>query len=152
MQRTYLCGGRGGQEVSSVDHKQSVGKVWKSQAVTNWDRNPVPDYHLVSDLAAGTIDVDANDTGVYSIAISGFCSLPNNSESLLTIYADGVPTLIRAPVVTKNVNEAPIGWAGIANISIGAQIDLRNETGGATMTIYSLNWSMHRISPAAGTS
>ena len=124
---------------------------------TGYTGKGLSDWQLASDPVAGTIIVDNSgehaQTGVYAISITGYAEGTNNQSYVLSVYADGQPTLARCPIIVPgNATTTSIAWSGIALIDVPATLDIRLEHASiGTLGIYTLNWSAHRISPISGT-
>jgi hypothetical protein len=129
--------------------------VLNGAAIAGWTGNIISDWQLVSDLVAGTVVIDAGDeypeTGTYFISFSGYIEGTQNTNFIVTMYADGVPTLARMPIVLKgNATNTPISWAGLVHIPVDATLTVVLEQG-AALDFYTLNWCLHRINPLSGT-
>jgi len=125
--------------------------------VQNWSTNVTNDWQLVSDLAAGTITVDNNDyeeQGFYQLSITGYVEGTKNSTYVFTLYINGSPTTLNMPMLFgPNTETSALAWSGVVKIDKAsfddnkqAVLDLRLTTGGP-ITVQTMNWSMHRISP-----
>lgn len=134
------------------DHTINNGQI-----ITGWTRRVLDDWQLVSSLADGTITADNNDyeeTGVYKLSLTGYVGGTKNSSYVFTAYVNGQPTQLEMPLLFgPNTETASLAWSGIVSIAASdldanktAEIDIRLTTGGP-VTIYTMNWSMHRISP-----
>lgn len=126
--------------------------------VTGWTGKIIDDWQLVSDPVAGTViigdDPDFPKTGTYFMSLSGFIEGTQNTNYIVSMYADGVVSVGRAPVVLKgNATNVPVAWAGLIHANNPATLDLRLESSstGANIEFYTLNWCLHRINPVAGT-
>lgn len=125
--------------------------------VQNWDLNALDDWQLTSNLAAGTITLDNNDyeeRGVYQLSVTGYAQGAKNTTYVFTLYVNGAPTPLTMPLIFgPNTETATLAWSGVVAIDDAmfdgnnqAVLDLRLTTGGP-ITIQTMNWSMHRISP-----
>ena len=127
----------------------SVGNVVPAGGVIdNYDGKAVQDWQLVSSPLAGTVVVDNGtypEEGIYHLSISVFASIGNNAQSVIGLYRDGVLTPLSLVLVTKSVDTTTAVFSGVIEITPGTY-DLR-VVSGATVTIYTISWSMHRISP-----
>jgi hypothetical protein len=122
--------------------------------ITGWTGNYLTDWQLVSDPVAGTVTIagsaDFPATGAYQMSVTGFLDGGSNQDSIVTLYLDGAPTAVRMPAITRgSATTAAIAWSGVVNVATEGVFDLRLETGSG-ISIYNINWSMHRISPPAG--
>lgn len=126
----------------------SPKSVTSGSVITGWTGNFIGDYHLNSDTTNGTVVVDSEALGTYQMSINGFCSGTSGTDYLITLYADGVLTPIHCPIVIKTSSDGvSFGWNGVIHTD-AATLDLR--VSGGTLSLYSINWSAHRISPIAG--
>ena len=131
----------------------SVGQV-----IQNYTDRVLGDWQIVSDPVAGTIVVDDSgvysETGTYQMSITGYAQGANNTSYVLTVYLDGNPTGVRIPcAVPGNATNVAISWSGVVHVSTTSTLDVRLESASPAndLSIYSINWSMHRINPIAGT-
>ena len=118
--------------------------------------NVISDNHVASNLATGKITLldggEAPTTGVYQISMNGYVEGSNNGTYVVTLYANGNPTLVRAPVIVPgNAVTASIAWSGVGFFDASVELDIRLEhASSGSLSFYTFNWSMHRISPPAG--
>lgn len=126
------------------------------QVITNWTGNVVNDNQITSNPFAGTIVLDSSglhsELGLYAMSITGFVEGANHNY-VVSLYNNGAATSVRMPVIfSGSVTSSSIAWSGVVAISANATLDLGLESAsGGSLSIYNINWSMHRISPIAGT-
>lgn len=124
------------------------------QAITNWTGKTIADWQLKSDAVSGEIIADSTvvpfDTGTYVISVNAFVEMPSNGGYIITMYKDGAPTLLRMPIIAQgNADTGTISFTGIGHTDNDVVLDLRLELSPAlgTINIYTISWSMFRISP-----
>ena len=116
--------------------------------ITGYDVNAVDPFQISTDLAAGTVTVDSTnyvDEGMYHMSISIFGDIGQNDDCTIGLYRDGVVTNLGLTIVTKSVPTSTAVFSGLVPVTNGVY-DLR-VLAGSTITIYTIGWSMHRVSP-----
>jgi hypothetical protein len=133
-------------------------RVNLGETIANYTGNVISDWQVESDLVAGTVTISSETThdeyGVYFLSFSGYVEGPQNTNFIVTAYANGNITLARMPVVLKgNATNVPISWAGVVDLDTDLDtsiiLELRLEVG-AYLDFYNINWCIHRLSPIAG--
>ena len=129
--------------------------VTNGQIITNYTGNIVSDWQLTSDPVAGTVVISDTglkpQTGVYHFSVSGYLAAEKNSSYVITMYRDGAPTVLRCPMVFgANTEDSSFVFSGVGYTDTPCTLDLRLEVG-ASVNISTIFWSMHRVSPIAGT-
>ena len=128
----------------------------QGDTIQGYTSNALYDWQLTSDLANGTIVVDSSggysEVGTYQMSISGYADGANNADYVITLYANGAPTAARLLYrVPGNATSFTLSWSGVVHIGEISTLDLRLEIATAALSLPVINWSMHRISPVAGT-
>ena len=128
--------------------------VTLGQVIAGWEGNYTPDWQLESDPVAGTITISTDkydETGYYSLNIGGFAQGTSNEDYYLELYANGAVTGIVMPISFKGSQTTTyFGFNGIVQVASAGVLDIRLAAGSGTLSLLSINWSIHRVSPIVG--
>lgn len=126
-----------------------AGKVVPAGSVIdNYERHFIDPFQVDANLVAGTVTANSDEyieEGIYHMSISIFGDIGNNSTTIVGLYQDGVASGVQMTLVTKSVPTTTAVFSGAVPVTDGVY-DLR-VIAGSTLTIYTIGWSAHRISP-----
>ena len=125
------------------------------QVFSPFDADALTPWQLVTSPAAGTITIQSNSeypvTGVYQLSLTGVAEGLANTDYILAMYKDGVATPVLVPAFLKGQSTSmTVAWSGVVDIVSPGVLDIRLHTGDG-LSIYSLNWSLNRVSSIQGT-
>lgn len=117
--------------------------VTDGQPITGWDTNIFTPYHILTDLAAGTMTSTDTDYGLYNISIG--CDLVGqpNETYFVQLFRNGVGTGLAVPIVMRgSLTSGRSSFAGTGIIYPDDVLDVRVIGVGASVA--NINWSVYR--------
>lgn len=124
------------------------GPVGAGAVIAPYQTNTLADHNLVSNLANGTVTLDANEGGGYQMqAMILFQAISNGGTFAFEFFKDTVATgVIAASNLSNQSDIGAVTLVGFGSIAPGV-LDIRVTSASKNITILDCLWTMTRMVP-----
>ena len=106
-------------------------------------------YGIDASPVTGTFTLSGEQRGLYIIGMSGYASGNQNEAYVITVYINGAPSIMRAPMVLRGLNDFALFSSSLLTFLDTGYIDVRLESPvGESIELYDLAIYLYRVLPS----